>query len=514
MPIATLLDRTVWGPMDGAPIRVAELFAGVGGFRLGLEGEPGKNEVTGFEVIWSNQHEPGEKAQWASTIYEMQFGSEGHTNCDIHDFTDRVELAHAIPEHDLLVGGFPCQDYSVARTKSGEMGIEGEKGKLWEPIRKILRNVHANGTRNRPKVVLLENVPRLLNSPANARGLNFAIILNSLIKMGYEVEWRVINASDYGMPQQRNRVFILAYRTSLGGGYQSSPQRRKMFGSGNFGIPKKKFPGPLSRWVFGDHSGSTRDDWIVGPFGEAFPAECESYRRMALPEIGYWSDKQAPFGTAGYAWKGELGEVRWQKQFCSWKAKPIKEESRTIRDIMVEKGEEGYDASYEVDESELPGWEYAKSEKKEFRIRKADKERWPELWETYRKCIESQDQSVWDEHRQEFIDTLGDEGSYKYEEGQIAYPDSIDKPSRTVVTAEIGRSASRMRHLIRLDDGTWRRLMPVELEKLNMFPAGWTDIPGIKPSRRGFLMGNALVVGVIERLREPLLRRLKIGDSP
>ena len=195
-------------------------------------------------------------------------------------------------------------------------------------------------------------------------------------------------------------------------------------------------------------------------------------------------------------------------------AKPIKEEAATIRSIMVEKGKKGYEASYEVDESELPAWEYAKSEKKEFRIRKADKERWPEFWETYRKCIESQDQSVWDEHRQEFIDTLGDEGSYKYEEGQIAYPDSIDKPSRTVVTAEIGRSASRMRHLIRLDDGTWRRLMPVETERLNMFPPGWTDIPRIKPSRRGFLMGNALVVGVIDRLREPLLRRLKIGDSP
>ncbi len=513
MTIATLLDRTVWGPMDGAPIRVAELFAGVGGFRLGLEGEPGKNEVTGFEVIWSNQHEPGEKAQWASTIYEMQFGSEGHTNCDIHDFTDRVELAHAIPEHDLLVGGFPCQDYSVARTKSGEMGIEGEKGKLWEPIRKILRNVHANGTRNRPKVALLENVPRLLNSPANARGLNFAKILRDLLRMRYDVEWRVVNASDYGMPQQRSRVFILAYRTpGPGGGDEGS----KINGLGHFGLhgPGRKNLKPMEWWMFGDPS-DTSKEWKVGPFGKAFPAEFEIINdRTILPDLDYWSDKKAPFGNAGYAWSFRPGNEKRVMVFRSWKAKPIKEEPQTIRDIMVEKGEEGYDASYEVDESELPGWEYAKSEKKEFRIRKADKERWPELWETYRECIESQDQSVWDEHRQEFIDTLGDEGSYKYEEGQIAYPDSIDKPSRTVVTAEIGRSASRMRHLIRLDDGTWRRLMPVETERLNMFPPGWTDIPRIKPSRRGFLMGNALVVGVIDRLREPLLRRLKIGDSP
>jgi DNA (cytosine-5)-methyltransferase 1 len=191
-------------------------------------------------------------------------------------------------------------------------------------------------------------------------------------------------------------------------------------------------------------------------------------------------------------------------------------ERQTIRDIMVSKGEEGYDDSYEVDEADLQGWEYAKAAKKEFRIRKADAERWPELWKTYRMCIESQDQSVWDEHRQQFIDTMGDDGSYKYEEGQIAYPDSIDKPSRTVVTAEIGRSASRMRHLIKDDDGTHRTLFAIETERLNQFPDNWTKIEvdgkEIVASRQGFLMGNALVVGVIERLREPLLRRLKIGD--
>ena len=117
-----------------------------------------------------------------------------------------------------------------------------------------------------------------------------------------------------------------------------------------------------------------------------------------------------------------------------------------------------------------------------------------------------------DEYRDLFTEHLGDI-CYKYEEGQIAYPDLLDRPSRTVVTSEIGRSPSRMRHLIRLDDGTHRRLMPIELERLNQFPDGWTLIDGISDSRRGFLMGNALVVGVIERLRGPLLRRLKIEGS-
>ena len=191
--------------MGSGGIRVAELFAGVGGFRLGLEGYPDSDEDTGFKVVFSNQWEPpGTGRQWASKIYEMHFGKEGHTNEDIHDIAfNEGQMAETIrkriPEHDLLVGGFPCQDYSVARTISGELGIKGEKGKLWVPIRNIIRD-----KRPRPKVVLLENVPRLLNSPANARGLNFAIILNDLIKLGYEVEWRVINAADYGMPQQRS----------------------------------------------------------------------------------------------------------------------------------------------------------------------------------------------------------------------------------------------------------------------------------------------------------------------
>ena len=93
---------------------------------------------------------------------------------------------------------------------------------------------------------------------------------------------------------------------------------------------------------------------------------------------------------------------------------------------------------------------------------------------------------------------------YDYTAGAMAYPDPLDKASRTVVTAEIGKSVSRMRHVIEYEDGKFRGLMPVELEQLNMFPKGWTDIEGISDSKRGFLMGNALVVGIIERLARPL----------
>ncbi|SVC09095.1 uncharacterized protein METZ01_LOCUS261949, partial [marine metagenome] len=239
-------------------IRVAEMFAGVGGFRGGLEGWPDSDEDTGFKVVWSNQWEPseitkkGDGQQWASRIYEERFGSKGHTGNSIHDFTHPIDGVAEIANHDLLVGGFPCQDYSVARTLSGELGIKGEKGKLWVDIARIIRH-----KRPRPKVVLLENVPRLLNSPANARGLNFAIILNDLIAMGYEVEWRVINAADYGMPQQRSRVFILAYRTP---GPTRNDRQAKINGPDKFGL-RKKTRGPMSKWLLGKSTSKAASNW-------------------------------------------------------------------------------------------------------------------------------------------------------------------------------------------------------------------------------------------------------------
>ena len=259
-------------------------------------------------------------------------------------------------------------------------------------------------------------------------------------------------------------------------------------------------------WLFGDASVEHEKGYETGPFAEAFPAICEDFKRMELPEIDYWSNKKSPFGSAGYAWGGFNGVKR---QFCSWKAVPIKEEPRTIRNIMVQKGEADYDESYEVDKAELKKWKYEKGEKREFRIRKSDLEKYPELAKLYAKCKKSKSQKVWDKHRADFEKILGTDGSYNYDEGAIAFPDSIDKPSRTVVTAEIGKSASRMRHLIKHDDGTYRTLFPIETERLNMFPDNWTKINDekgkqIPDSKRGFMMGNALVVGIIQRLREPL----------
>ncbi len=173
-------------------IRVVELFAGVGGFRLGFE-----RASKVFDTVWANQWEPNRNKQWAFDCYVKHFGeSDNHVNEDIALVIDKV------PEHDLLVGGFPCQDYSVARTSA--KGIEGKKGVLWWNILAVIKKRH-------PKMILLENVDRLIKSPSQQRGRDFGIMLRTLHDEGYNVEWRVINAADYGYVQRRRRVFIFAY---------------------------------------------------------------------------------------------------------------------------------------------------------------------------------------------------------------------------------------------------------------------------------------------------------------
>lgn len=175
---------------------ICELFAGVGGFRLGLE----RSDIN-WTTVWANQWEPSKKKQHAFDCYCSHFGeSENYVNKNISEIDKSI-----IPNHNLLVGGFPCQDYSVART--GASGINGKKGVLWWDIRDILEI-------KSPSFVILENVDRLLKSPSNQRGRDFGIILTCFNKLGYNVEWRVINAAEYGFAQRRRRTFIFAYKNT------------------------------------------------------------------------------------------------------------------------------------------------------------------------------------------------------------------------------------------------------------------------------------------------------------
>ena len=179
-------------------LKVLELFAGVGGFRLGLENA----DKDFFKTLWANQWDPGKKSQEAFEVYDYHFSESENINISISDITDDMFLEM---NADLIVGGFPCQDYSVARSKKDEKGIEGEKGVLfWEIIRatKIIS----------PKYLILENVDRLLKSPSKQRGRDFAIMLKAFDDLGYSVEWRVINAADYGRAQRRKRIFFFIFR--------------------------------------------------------------------------------------------------------------------------------------------------------------------------------------------------------------------------------------------------------------------------------------------------------------
>lgn len=177
---------------------MVELFAGVGGFRVGLD-----KLQSGWKTVWFSQWEPGAKTQWAHECYVSHFG-------DVDEFTGidiaAVDKKH-IPDHTLICGGFPCQDYSVAHTLKSSHGIEGKKGVLWWQINETLAAKHS-------PFCFFENVDRLLKSPAKQRGRDFGIMLACLNNLDYSVEWRVVNAAEYGAAQRRRRIFIFAYKNN------------------------------------------------------------------------------------------------------------------------------------------------------------------------------------------------------------------------------------------------------------------------------------------------------------
>lgn len=180
---------------------ICELFAGVGGFRLGFD-----RLNSGWKTTWFSQWEPGARKQWAHECYVSHFGDSIDVNGEYHTGDDISTVDKSlIPDHTLLVGGFPCQDYSVAHSLASSKGIEGKKGVLWWQIRDTI-------IAKKPPFCIFENVDRLLKSPAKQRGRDFGIILSCLAELGYSAEWRVVNAAQYGASQRRRRIFIFAYK--------------------------------------------------------------------------------------------------------------------------------------------------------------------------------------------------------------------------------------------------------------------------------------------------------------
>ncbi len=390
---------------------VAELFAGVGGFRIGLA-------RAGWKTTFSNQWEPSTKVQHASEVYVAQFGEDGHTNIDIAKIK-------ALPKNiDLLVGGFPCQDYSVAKTLNSSKGLKGKKGVLWWEILRLV-----NG--QKPKFIFLENVDRLLKSPSNQRGRDFAVMLKTLGDVGYTIEWRVVNAAEYGFPQRRIRVFILA--TKQKGKNKNSPES----------IIAKS--GILARAL---------------PIESLIDDLTEIDLSMEADEISAKFNKgkeKSPFLNAGVFIDGTAYTVKSQAKLAS---SPV-----VLGDVLQPDSE--VPDEYWVKESRLKEWKYLKGAKSIERTHK------------------------------------GSGVTYNYAEGKMAFPDLLTNPSRTILTGEGGSTPSRFKHIIQTKNG-YRRLTPIELERLNGFPDNWSQLNSagkvVPDGKRAFFMGNALVIGLIEKV--------------
>jgi DNA (cytosine-5)-methyltransferase 1 len=409
--------------------KVVELFAGVGGFRLGLE-------AAGWEVIWANQWEPSTKAQHAYDCYVSHFDTGIHVNEDINVVLDEIDAGKRedVPDHDLLVGGFPCQDYSVAKTLNQARGIEGKKGVLWWQIHRILEE-------KKPRLVFLENVDRLLKSPAAQRGRDFAIILACLSDLGYLVEWRVVNAADYGFPQRRRRVFIAAELID----------------------DEPRWDGPMA-WMLSDgvlarslpvmpHELS-----VVSIEGTEVPnLELKGHPAQITQEFG-WGRATTPFRRAGVMWKRDVWTFDVTARFDG---------PRMVLGDVLQPDDE-VPPEFLIPASNLEQWQYLKGAKREERTAKNG-------------------------HR------------YFYTEGAIPFPDKLDMPSRTILTGEGGATPSRFKHIVRTASERYRRLTPIELERLNGFPDDWTHT-GMSDGRRAFTMGNGLVIGLVDRVGRVLAR--------
>lgn len=419
-------------------LTVAELFAGVGGFRVGLNhvseiGLDGKAIEKGdWQFVWANQWEPSTKVQNAFYCYTTRFGTKNHVNEDINTI-DKI----TIPDHNLLVGGFPCQDYSVARSLSNEKGIEGKKGVLFWAIRDVIEAKH-------PSFILLENVDRLLKSPAKQRGRDFAIMLYTFATLGYTVEWRVINAADYGMPQKRKRIFLFAYKNKTKYGEKVNTLIRKDF-----------------------------TDWLrqVSLFNTTFPIG--TFTAPTLLDLKKYQDIVAI--SSLYAEGNFLNTgIMSNYQVFQTDTTPKKRDLMSLG-CIIEKANQYNEAidleTYRISENKISQWKYLKSKKKLERIK-----------------------------------PNGD--VYYYSEGAMQFPDSLVLPARTMLTSE--GILSRTSHVI-YDDTLkgYRTLTEVEAELLQMFPPNWTE--GMSRRKRYFMMGNALVTGIISTL-EPVLKKLLANE--
>lgn len=450
---------------------VCELFAGVGGFRCGLNSiriiedteRPEK-----WKTVWFNQWEPiDKKIQWAYGCYLEKFGTcmdingKDTTNVDISLVDKRT-----VPDHNLLVGGFPCQDYSVASTLSTSKGIEGKKGVLWWDIRDMLE---IKGT----PFVILENVDRLIKSPARQRGRDFAVILACFRDLGYTVEWRIINAAEYGYQQRRRRTFIFAYRNDTI--YAEHIAQAVGYNE-----------------IFGDEACKESMGKLLckdGFFAKSFAVDDCDYKKIRmvkLPEsIGRLSNSFSfSFENSGVMKDGAVYTLRTNSAYDGAQITlgDVMDEGDVAPEFFIPKERLYYtspnvihsdETQTRLSETAHKTWQYVKGAKKLMRKAKNGHE-------------------------------------YIYSEGPVPMIDEYDKPARTILTSE--GSFSRTTHIVRdKQTGEIRLLTPSETERIQGFPQDWTreclvngEIIEMPVHKRRFMMGNALVVNIIQQMEDQL----------
>ncbi len=443
-------------------MRVVELFAGVGGFRIGFEGPPGETNRSDFRVLWANQWEPATKTQHAAQVYIDRWNLNQTDDSGVfsNGFNDvfvnkDISTIHAndIPHHDLICGGFPCQDYSVAKALPQAHGIAGKKGVLWWEIRRIIEA-------KKPKYVLLENVDRLLKSPRIQRGRDFAVMLASLNDLGYSVEWRVVDASEYGFPQRRKRVFIFG---QLNPEWKSLSDRLELNG-----VLIKSFPI------------KSLESLKLISLGEGDLSEISE--KFNSKE----GDTPTPFGNCG---------VMINRSVLTGKSKPdYTGEKRNLSNILLTPGK--ISDSFILDSNSIlreKGWIYHKGGKKEMR-KGTDgfTYNYSEGPVTFPDALDRASRTI----------VTGEGGSSPSRFKHVVKFKPTDGQIKRLNLSS--NDCNKVREKLGLTKSYWlRRLTPVELERLNGFPDNHTKLAS--DGKRAFFMGNALVCGIVSKIAESIL---------
>lgn len=450
---------------------VCELFAGVGGFRCGLNAIKTLDDIKKpekWDTVWFSQWEPAEKTtQYAHDCYVYHFGTcldkngEDTTNWNIEEVDKNT-----LPDFNLLVGGFPCQDYSVASSLATSKGLEGKKGILWWSIRETLEA-------KKPPFVLLENVDRLIKSPAKQRGRDFGIILACFRDEGYTVEWRVINAADYGFQQRRRRVFIFAYKNDTT--YAKRLKELVKYAELN-DIEDNRHS--MAEWIYKE-----------GFFAKSFPVDEFDSKKIQVEELPIGLGDLSEHFKFGFENSGVMvdGIIYTIKTAPDYEGTQI-----TLGDIL-ETGD--VEEKYFIPDERLyyTNPNVTHSDESYERLPKENRQTWQ-----YLKGAKKLPRKASNGHE------------YIFSEGAIPMVDSYDKPARTMLTSE--GSFSRTTHIVKdKKTGRIRLLTPMEAERIQGFPTDHTkyclvkgEVVEMPVNKRRFMMGNALVVNLVEQMERQI----------